>query len=214
MSSNLLVIFSKSPEPGKVKTRLRPVLSDEQCQSLHLAFLKDTITKARMVRAKSLLCISGSGMLPEGFKIPVRMQVGSDLGERMLNSFRQDLIEHQRVVIIGTDSPVLKPAVIDEAFDMLGSFDAVFGPAEDGGYYLIGLSKLVPELFQNVEWGGSKVLIQTLQRLDANRSFLLERCFDVDLPVDLSRLELAIQNDSSPWLQHTKEWFEDYSSTR
>lgn len=181
---------------------MRPFLNDDECLTLHVALLKDTIEKTRGLNR--ILYLSGSGSLPIEVELPIRQQVGNDLGARMLNAFKNELAENAKVVIIGTDSPTLSIETIKLSFDKLSHNDAVFGPAEDGGYYLIGMSKLIPEIFEGIQWGEQDVLQQTLQKIGSHRFALLETCFDIDTPKDLDRLKKILPE--FPELMNLTNW--------
>jgi uncharacterized protein len=202
VSSNSLVVFSKSADLGQVKTRMRQLLRDEECLTLHLALLNDTLQKTKGMHR--VLYLSGSGHLPFKVDLPIRKQKGDDLGSRMFNAFQTELAQHSKVVMIGTDSPTVPSKTIGVAFDVLSHNDAVFGPAEDGGYYLIGLSKLIPEIFTGITWGGPTVLNQTLDKIGSHPYTLLETSFDIDTPADLQRLENLLPQ--MPSLANLNDW--------
>jgi uncharacterized protein len=208
VSSNRVVIFSKSADPDTVKTRMRPVLTSEQCLTLHLALLKDTIDKVRDL--PSILYLSGSGFLPFETKLQIQMQTGEDLGERMLHAFAAELGQFSKVVIIGIDSPTLPVEEILKAFQALENHQIVLGPSEDGGYYLVGLNKLIPEMFQGVQWGTPEVLTQTLQRISDRSHSLLDTYFDIDFPQDLIRLRGELKQQNRLSLINTRSWIEHY----
>ncbi len=205
-SKDAILVFSKSAETGNVKTRMRPLLSDQQCLSLHLALLQDTITKIRKLVADPYLFLAGSTPLPFDPGIPICRQRGGDLGERMQTAFSEVLMTYNRVVITGTDSPAFPPHLFQQAFDGLETHDLVVGPAEDGGYYLIGLRKVLPEVFTGIDWGSSAVLQQTLVKLGHRTALLLEKQYDVDEPEDLIRLQQDAASSNAPYLHHTREW--------
>lgn len=170
-----------------MKTRLLEILTEDQCLLLHIALLKDTIEKVRSYHP--LLYLSGSGYLPFDPQLPVFTQNGSDLGERLADAFQKELSTNSKVLAIGTDSPTFPREQISKAIATLDLNDAVFGPSEDGGYYLIGLRTFVPEIFKNIGWGSSTVLKETLEKIGQHPYTLLEAYFDVDTPQDLIRLE-------------------------
>jgi uncharacterized protein len=191
---------------------MRSRLSDEQCLSLHLALLQDAILKMASLAAGRFLYLAGSGFLPFDPEIPIRMQHGNDLGERMRNAFEEMLRSFDRVVIIGTDSPTFPASTIENAFEALRANDVVLGPAEDGGYYLIGSRFVIPEMFKEIAWGSANVLKQTRAVLSKYSVCLLPYCFDVDTPKDLDRLYSEIQSiDFAP---HCKEWFNRQDARR
>ena len=151
-----------------------------------------------------VLYLSGSGFLPFHPQIPVLMQKGSDLGERLFHAFDRELKNHPKVIVIGTDSPTFPEEQIEKAFQCLENHDAVIGPSEDGGYYLIGLRTLIPEIFVNIEWGSTTVLESTVSKIGGHSYQLLEPFFDVDTPADVARLREEFST-SSP-LRCLREW--------
>jgi rSAM/selenodomain-associated transferase 1 len=187
---------------------LRPTLSEEQCLELHLAFLKDTLQCIRQVDAQSYLYLSDEIGLPFSAGIPVRMQTGSDLGQRMENAFREVLRDHDSAVIVGTDSPTLTPSTITAAFQELDSADLVLGPTDDGGYYLIAAKVVIPQAFREIAWGTAGVLAKTIAALEpyGYKVTLLETSYDIDLPADLERLageqqKLILAKNTLAWLK-------------
>ncbi|MCI0602657.1 TIGR04282 family arsenosugar biosynthesis glycosyltransferase [bacterium] len=208
MSSNRVVIFSKSADLDMVKTRMRPVLTSEQSLSLHVALLQDTIDKVRNLA--TVLYLSGSGSLPFNPELEIKMQTGRDLGERMLHAFTEEFKRFAKIVIIGIDSPTVPVGVISRTFEALENHDIVLGPCEDGGYYLIGLKKLIPEVFLGIRWGTSDVLKQTLQKIPDLRHFLLDTYFDVDLPTDLTRLRGELERQNGMSLMNLRDWMTGY----
>ena len=126
-------------------------------------------------------------------------QRGGDLGSRMRNAFDEALAWHPRVIIIGTDCPVLTARHLAEAADALArGNDAVLIPAEDGGYALIGLTRCDDALFEGIAWGGDQVLAQTRERLAKLqwRWQELETLWDIDRPEDYRRWsELVLLNE-------------------
>jgi rSAM/selenodomain-associated transferase 1 len=146
------------------------------------------------IEADHYLYLSGLAPLPFESPIPVRHQLGADLGQRMENAFRETLAQHQSVLIVGTDSPALHPSVFNDAFAALNSSDLVLGPTDDGGYYLIAVRSIISEAFHNIAWGTSEVLSQTLSAVRSRRITLLPPHYDVDHPDDLKRLARDAQN--------------------
>lgn len=198
-----LIVFAKTPRLGKVKTRLSPPLTEQQALELHCALLEVTLERlAGMTRARldywlylsDSLENTGELAIPSPWEI--RLQQGDGLGMRLENAFRRAFEEGiHRLVVVGSDSPTVPLHCIDEAFDQLTRFDAVLGPSLDGGYYLVGSSRLIPELFQDIPWGDPTVLRRSAEALNrARRSFTyLIDWYDVDTDEDLLRLrdELA-----------------------
>ncbi len=142
------------------------------------------------------------------------LQAGSDLGERMSYCFERLCGSNQAVVVVGTDLPTLPARCIELAFDVLatGSADAVFGPASDGGYYLIGLLSPEPRLFQGIEWSAASVLHASLRQARELklRTRLLPEWYDVDRPSDLAQLktELLESPTGNCRAQHTRQFLQ------
>ncbi|OKH20454.1 hypothetical protein NIES593_18940 [Hydrococcus rivularis NIES-593] len=206
--SNQLIIFTRYPEPGKTKTRLIPRLGEEGAATLQHQMTEYTLTHARQLQ--SLLSLSVAIYFTGGNKSLIQDWLGSDLiyqqqsegdlGQRMQSAFEQGFIVGiKQAVIIGTDCPELNVAILSEAFTALKRYDLVLGPARDGGYYLIGLSRLVPQLFQEIAWGTSEVFAQT--KAIAQKLKLSIHCLpcldDVDRPEDLYLWQRVISDNNA-----------------
>jgi len=194
--SECLIIFTRYPEPGKTKTRLIPALGAEGAATLQRQMTEHTLAQVKELQAKRLVSVEvyfvgGNQQLMQswlGTSVIYRQQGDGDLGRRMAIAFQTALeAGKQRVVVIGTDCPDLKAEVMVKAFNALEQHDLVLGPAQDGGYYLIGLCRLIPELFTGISWSTAEVLQQTMsiaQRLELAVAYL-PRLSDVDRPEDL-----------------------------
>jgi len=187
-----LLLFVRNPEKGKVKTRLAQDLGDDQALAIYLELLDITRSVAMATPAERLLFYSN--FIPENDDWPEahfqkHLQSNGDLGARMEAAFEQALETHQKAVIIGSDCPELSPEIIEQAFIQLENCDAVFGPANDGGYYLLGLKTVIPTVFREMVWSTESVLSETLTRLDAagNSYALLPELSDVDHAEDWER---------------------------
>ena len=206
-----IVLFAKEPQWGQVKTRLQPRLGEAGCLALYRRLLQRT---GRMALAAQLapvhLWVTGNprhedflALCPEQ---DIHSQQGADLGERMDHAATAVLNEGSGpVLIIGMDCPVMDRDYLARALEQLaGGVDVVLGPAEDGGYMLVGLARPVPAMFTGIDWGADTVLAQTLARLDdAGVSYaLLETLWDVDREEDLARLDLLeaveLRNGDAP----------------
>lgn len=134
---------------------------------------------------------AGSSIVRSAAGIERIAQRGSDLGARLLGTIRSLRARgFRRVVVIGSDSPTLPPALLNQAFAALQQgAEVVLGPAEDGGYYLVGSTRVLPVMFEGIPWGTNRVLRATLQSLDRSgvRLFILPPWYDVDRPEDLER---------------------------
>lgn len=203
--SRAILVFSKAAEHGGVKTRLRPAVGDDGCLALHLAMLQDTLDCCSATGAPVALYVAGDAGLPFTVRVPVRRQSEGDLGLRMQRAFEENLAAFEKVVIVGTDSPGLTASIVEEAFEAMEGKDLVLGPSEDGGYYLIGLRRMIKEIFSDIPWSGSEVLKRTLEKAPPDAAHLLPPLFDVDVPDDLLRLEREM--GSLPQARRTREWF-------
>lgn len=203
---NKVIVFVKAPVPGHVKTRLCPPLSAEQAVTVYRSFVQDTIEVVSAAPFSCQVAYAPSVEFPTpawtGFDLPWFPQSGNDLGGKLTHAFQSMFdLGASRVLALGTDSPGFNIDQITHAFDQLSSVDAVMGPALDGGYYLIGLSKHFPEIFKGIEWSTSKVADQTRQRVEQQKLTLkeIEAYGDVDTYVDLKNLyELFVNNRINP----------------
>jgi uncharacterized protein len=206
-----LLIFAKSPVAGTVKTRLQPNLSEADCLLLHKAFVRLTLAKMRNLESskvdKTLLL---TGPLEEAYRYAaefgitdgflVDVQFGKDLGERLINALETKFnAGFRKVIIIGTDSPLLRIEQIECSIDALSEHEVVIGPSADGGYYLIGFSANIPTLLRGISWGESLVYEQTLKliRLHSLNWKKLETGFDVDTMGDLKELYRRMQGNAT-----------------
>ncbi len=194
-----LVLFARAPVPGEVKTRLIPALGAEAAAELYRCFLQDALVQAAGLEAEVVVAVAEAGQAARVAELvaahcpsaELLVQVGADLGERMLNAFRQVLRAGARAaVLVGTDVPHLPRSRVVEALSRAAEHEVVLGPARDGGYYLIGLHAVIPHLFQGLEWGTREVLGETLRRAQELGLTVtqLEPWGDVDTPADLAAL--------------------------
>ena len=197
-----LIIFTRYPEPGKTKTRLIPLLGSEGAAEVHRQMAEHTLKRARELERRGLLSLEvrydgASRSYMEqwlGTEISFSHQGKGELGARMARAFYETFqAGMNRVVITGTDCPGLTIDLMQEAFDTLRQTDLVIGPANDGGYYLIGLRKAVSQLFVDMPWGSAGLLERTIRvAKDIGLSVLLLKPLDdVDRPGDLSVWERA-----------------------
>ena len=169
MHHNALLIFIKNPELGKVKTRLAAGLGDEKALQIYLQLQEITQNLALQMDCKRYLYYSDhiadtDNWSPEAFD--KRIQMGSDLGQRMSAAFAAALKFHAKVIIIGSDCPEITEVIINNAFEQLNHSDIVIGPAKDGGYYLLGMKYFYPQLFEDIVWSSDQVLRQTLDNIE------------------------------------------------
>ena len=192
-----LIIFSRYPEPGKTKTRMIPALGATGAAELQRQMTEHTLNNAQQLLSSRDFTIEvhftgGSQQLmttwlgPNLHYVP---QVSGDLGQKMRSASTHAFnMGNQRVLIIGIDCPGIDQVILNEAFNSLQNHDLVLGVAEDGGYYLIGLNRPIPQLFHNITWGTDQVLNQTkniAQQLKLDIHYLTTLS-DVDRPEDLT----------------------------
>ncbi len=192
-----LIVFAKSPIPGKVKTRLTPHITPTKAAELYEAFIADTISTVLKLKCRRITVAYSPGYAEKTFQrlcgqsVDYLPQKGHNLGERMKNAFKHSFdTGFERTVIIGTDSPTLPLSYIRDAFDVLKEVPVTIGPTFDGGYYLIGLSEQDNAIFDDIEWSTSSVFSQTLARIKtANKQLcILPPWYDVDTPDSLEFL--------------------------
>ncbi|MGD8710945.1 MAG: TIGR04282 family arsenosugar biosynthesis glycosyltransferase [Ectothiorhodospiraceae bacterium] len=191
-----LLVFAKAPVAGRVKTRLAGAYGSRGAARIYANLLDHTLRNAAAVGGVQLQLWASPNRHPRlrslagCHGIPVRVQPPGDLGRRMDRALRRSLVGARAACIMGGDCPALTPASIHQAFQELDlGVDAVFVPAEDGGYALVGLRRPVPGLFQAVPWGSAEVMRVTRRRLRAQgiRWRELAPSFDVDRPADVRR---------------------------
>ena len=186
-----ILVFQKNPRLGKVKTRLAVDLGDERALNIYNFLV--AITFDELLKGPQDKLVFYSEFLPEKGPSIIhdsKVQQGIDLGEKMKNAFDEAFsCGYEMVVIIGTDCPNLSAEILNDAFVKLTQFDAVIGPAADGGYYLLGIKKRLPQIFETIEWSTSSVLSKTLEILEKNNcSFsLLPILYDIDEAKDWFR---------------------------
>ncbi|MEB3310653.1 MAG: TIGR04282 family arsenosugar biosynthesis glycosyltransferase [Snowella sp.] len=215
MSQQRLILFTRYPVPGQTKTRLIPLLGTEGAAQLQRQMTEFTLVNLyplwQSANVEIFVYYSGGDRdLIRAWLDPVieplnhpltrlngeltsnhlryQEQETGDLGQRMQGAFADAFRAGiERVVIIGTDCPGLTPALIQEALTALNNDEVVLGPAKDGGYYLIGLNRPLPMLFQNIPWGSDRVFAQTQAILEQHHLtyYVLKTLTDIDRPEDL-----------------------------
>lgn len=188
-----IALFARVPVAGQVKTRLIPALGAEGACRLHerlLARILGVLQQQDLCDAELWLDAPGTHPLLAGSVLPVCLQQGADLGERMAHAVATTLQRYRRVLVIGTDTPGLDADYLEQALQALQDNDVVLGPALDGGYVLIGVAGRPAPVFDGVAWGTDRVLQQTLACIAAAglRCRLLEPRADIDRPEDLQHL--------------------------
>jgi rSAM/selenodomain-associated transferase 1 len=220
MRRHAIAVMAKAPRAGHVKTRLVPPLTQEEAAELYRCLLLDKILQVGTLSGVDPYLAytppeaqaQMASLAPQGFTlIP---QVGSDLGDR-LHHLSEILLGrgHPGVIIIDSDTPTLPSTYLLDALDRIQneSTDLVLGPAEDGGYYLIGLKRPCWSLFDSIPWSGPSVLSETLRRASAQRLEVatLPTWFDVDTASDLLRLRNDLATNGSGLAPHTRAFLFD-----
>ncbi|MCW8922712.1 MAG: TIGR04282 family arsenosugar biosynthesis glycosyltransferase [Gammaproteobacteria bacterium] len=193
-------VFAKAPVAGEVNTRLIPDIGEAAATELQ----KELIVKRLENLNNNNLCSTQLWCAPDTshaffqdckqqYDIELYQQQGTDLGERMSSAIEQGLENFKRVVLIGTDAPSLTVDHIEQAIKQLDGHDVVIGPAEDGGYVLVGMSRCCGKVFRSVPWGSDVVLEVTRDKIKEYNliSFELEPCWDIDRVEDYWRYKNA-----------------------
>jgi rSAM/selenodomain-associated transferase 1 len=218
MQRPAIAVMAKAPEAGKVKTRLVPPLSQEEAAELYRCLLQDKLLQVgQLSEVDPYLAYTPAEaretMLPLAPRtFTLIPQAGSDLGDR-LHRLSAILLErgHPAAILIDSDTPTLPTAYLVDAVTRLTdeATELVLGPAEDGGYYLIGLRRPCRALFDGIPWSGPAVLNETLRRASAKglRVSMLPSWFDVDTPDDLIRLRRDLAKNGNALAPHTRRFF-------
>ena len=211
ISSRAIIIMTRYPEPGRVKTRLIPALGAAGAAQLHQRMVEHTMLTVRSFTPASPAGIfvffnGGSKELMAswiGDEAEYLPQADGNLGDKMRAAFHAVFNRGFKVVtMIGSDCPAIDSHILRQAFSSLAQADMVVGPAVDGGYYLLGLKQVYDQLFEGISWGGNKVLTQTLSAARNQRITVscLPELGDIDRPEDLVNLK-GIAAFSS-WVNH------------
>jgi len=199
MSRGCVCVFAKPPRPGTVKTRLASVLGDEGAAALARAFLLDTWSTVRRVSGVDVVLAAtevDAAEWPSLDGAEVWPQGAGTLGDRLERVLRRALETHPFAIAIGTDIPGLPLSRLDDACGALRTADAVLGPADDGGFYLIGVSTYPHGLLDTVQWSASDTCVRTLERFERHHltTTVIDPWFDVDEPADLHTLRRRIRD--------------------
>ena len=189
MPKNLLLVFTRNPELGKVKTRLAKTVGNATALKIYTFLLKRTRDIAIKVSADKAVYYSVKVRENDIWDASIfqkHQQVGEDLGIRMLHAFKNGFkAGYEKVIIIGSDLYDLTSETIENAIIALENNEVVIGPAEDGGYYLLGMNSLEEKIFKNKDWGTETVRKDTLEDLKDKKVFLLGELNDVDVFEDI-----------------------------
>jgi len=188
-SNTLLLVFTRNPELGKVKTRLAKGIGEQAALDVYITLLKHTENVLRKINCDKRVSYSVKirhNDLWDSNMYQKKAQIGANLGARMEHAFLDAFsTNYEKVIIIGSDLYDLKPRHLENAIAALDHNDVVIGPAKDGGYYLLGMKRLHKSVFKNKEWGTDTVLKDTLNDLKSAKVKQLDTLNDIDFAEDL-----------------------------
>jgi rSAM/selenodomain-associated transferase 1 len=198
MNSACVLVFARYPLPGEAKTRLIPALGPEGAAQLYRGLAEVTLAQARAIRPAVAIALWYSGAPEEALRawlgddLIYCPQPEGDLGQRLTTALDWAFAQgYASALVVGTDCPGLDAAILTQGVTALArGADCVLGPAQDGGYYLLGLREPQPLLFQDIAWSTEVVLAQTVaqaQRLGLTPTYL-PTLSDIDTPEDLAHL--------------------------
>lgn len=221
MSQAAVALFARLPRRGEVKTRLAATIGEDSALALHTACLASTASLVASLPEDVHKRLYLTGTQEEAQEIvrelqlppslAVHTQRGETLGERLNHALLEILAAQvERVIFIGSDSPTLSPDILLHALELLEKQDAVIGPAQDGGYYLIGARGFWPEIFRDISWGTEHAFRQTLDNLQraGRRVAKLPEGYDVDRLEDLERLTHDIHREPAQHLEPLLNWIQ------
>lgn len=218
--NNALIVVAKEPVPGQTKTRLCPPFTPESATDFYRCLLLDTLALvARLKTVDHIIAYTPQNarayfreLAPGGFRLTP--QRGRDLGERLSNVLGQHFgMGYRRVVVMNSDGPTLPLAYLEGAFSGLDRADVTLGIGHDGGYYLIGMKQLYPELFQGIAWSTERVIPQTLEicRHLGLTVRELPEWYDVDVQDDLERLRRDLAGNPNSALR-TRDFLQSWDT--
>lgn len=189
MNENLILIFTRNPELGKVKTRLATSIGEENALEIYKHLLEHTKKVTLETNFDKRVLYSeeiNTNDIWNNHLFQKKLQFGKDLGVRMYNAFKEGFDDgYKKIVIIGSDLIELESNDIKEAIKKLVNNDIVIGPAQDGGYYLLGMKQIPENIFRNKEWGTNTVLKETLKDVQNLKHYLLQEKNDIDTVEDI-----------------------------
>lgn len=183
------IVFLRAPISGTVKTRIATTLGDEKALAIYGELVSITLRLASSLNMPVYLFYEGGLPSDRDPVFQYMEQAEGDLGKKMESAINFILQKHKKALIIGSDCPEITRKDINEACQYLNKYDFVLGPAEDGGFYLMGCKKLIPSLFENIPWSTSLVMDQIKERIiNSRKSFYLLRTLpDIDTEADWIR---------------------------
>lgn len=200
-----IIIFTRYPQPGATKTRLIPAIGAQKAACLQKKMTEQVVVTAQRFAARHGIFVEVryTGAVLQQMKqwLPPDMfyqnQGDGDLGNRLERAFAESFDRHfERVIVVGSDCPALSVEILKRAFALLEKDEIVLGPAHDGGYYLIGLRRHFPDLFENIPWGSENVLAATSKQAKKISAAikLLPPLADIDRPEDLENCPISLQD--------------------
>lgn len=193
-SKKALIIFTRNPELGKVKTRLAKTVGDESALNIYKFLLQHTVEITKDLHVDKYVFYSEEIHKNDAWDSDIfrkRLQSGNDLGEKMHNAFVEVFnMGYEMAIVIGCDMFEMERMDLETAFEALQTNSFVIGPAQDGGYYLLGMKESKEKVFLKKEWGTSTVLEQTLKDLEGENLLLLEERNDIDYYEDIAGEEI------------------------
>lgn len=202
-SKKALLIFTRNPELGKVKTRLAKSVGDESALEIYKFLLKHTVEITKNLNVDKFVFYSENIHREDIWDSDIfrkKLQSGNDLGEKMANAFSEIFeMGYEKAIIIGSDMFDLDKKDLETAFEALQTNQYVIGPATDGGYYLLGMKEENTAIFKNKDWGTNSVLKATLADLKDEKYILLEERNDVDYYEDIKEVD-AFKQFLPPYL--------------
>ncbi len=188
---NLVIVFTKNPELGKCKTRLAKSIGNEKALQVYKALIQHTAKTIGKVDVNRVVFYSKKIQTQDFWDDALfikQVQSQGHLGQKMQAAFEWGFAQgYSKICIVGSDLMELEPRDIEEAFQQLEDKDVVFGPANDGGYYLMGMNSLYKEAFLDKAWSTNTVLKNTLEDLKSLNVALLETKTDIDTLEDLKK---------------------------
>lgn len=195
MNNNLLLIFVKNPILGNVKTRLAKSIGNTAALTVYKQLLAYTMQITKPLNVCKQVYYDNfidNNDIWDNSLYAKKMQEGNNLGQKMNNAFKAGFENgYNFIVIIGSDIFDLNACIIEKAFNALKTHEVVFGPAEDGGYYLLGLQYPIPQLFENKQWSTNSVLKDSLLDVADKKIFFLPTLNDIDTIEDLNKHDVV-----------------------
>lgn len=205
-SKNAVIVFQKNLQKGKVKTRLAKTMGDEEALEIYKSLIKITYHQLSKLKDADILIYLSEYVEELPFDImgknyQIFAQNGSDLGQRMRNAFDETFAKgYQKCLIIGTDCPEIGMQELQKAYDHLATCDVVFGPAKDGGYYLLGKKTPIPLLLDGIKWSTDEVLSKSIEKVENEKLTyaLLSTLGDIDTENDWKNFKAKKSNEQLP----------------